>query len=227
MLANGASLTRAAGAAFSSLSVSSRIVLRSSSGLSLVEFGGGFGQVGGGLGQRLFHLLQGHPSSARPKRGEPASYRLGHGQRVAVDATGAGPGAHSQPLAARPRAWRPGATRTLTRCTGSGWIVTSSAVGRHPRSTCTTSASVSLRQLPQRRHHWSASTTRQARTARSGSRRCPQTASPNSSRRQERGNRSAATSSNQRNGLSSGGRATGLPPHRGPSSFCQWSRLRC
>src|SRR5699024_4263694 len=37
---------------------------------------------------------------------------------------------------------------------------------------------------PQRRHHWSNSSTRQARTARSGSRRCPTTSRPSSSRRQ-------------------------------------------
>ncbi|SCC90924.1 Hypothetical protein PFR_JS12-3_16 [Propionibacterium freudenreichii] len=42
-----------------------------------------------------------------------------------------------------------------------------------------------LPSQPQRRHHWSGSTTWQANTARSGSSRCPVTTRPSSSRRQK------------------------------------------
>ncbi len=64
---------------------------------------------------------------------------------------------------------------------------TSSSVGRHPSGSCAsrrTTVSRGAPSQPQRRHHWSGSTTRQASTARSDSSRCPMTSRPSSSSRQ-------------------------------------------
>jgi hypothetical protein len=79
----------------------------------------------------------------------------------------------------------------------------SSTVGRQPSGSCA-SARVTVSRgapsHPQRRHHWSGSTTRQARTARSGSSRCPRTSRPSSSRRQNavRSGRAKAASGTSR-----------------------------
>ncbi len=65
--------------------------------------------------------------------------------------------------------------------------VTSSVVGRQPSGSCASRRRTVSRGVPwqpQRRHHWSASTTRHANTARSGSSRCPSTSRPSSSSRQ-------------------------------------------
>ena len=62
----------------------------------------------------------------------------------------------------------------------------SSVVGRQPNGSCArrrTTVPHPTPSAPQRRHHWSGSTTRQAITARSGSRRCPTATRPSSSRR--------------------------------------------
>jgi len=64
--------------------------------------------------------------------------------------------------------------------------VTSSVVGRHPSGSWArgrVTVSRGAPSHPQRRHHPSGSTTRQARTARSDSSRCPTTCRPSSSRR--------------------------------------------
>ena len=69
--------------------------------------------------------------------------------------------------------------------------VTASVVGRHPNGSCAsrrTTVSRTVPSHPQRRHHrspGSASTTWQARTARSGSSRCPVTSNPKLSSRQK------------------------------------------
>ena len=86
-----------------------------------------------------------------------------------------------------PPGWCPGATRARSRCTGSGgpspaasWVATRTARAPARRTTL----SRGTPSQPQRRHHWSGSTTRQASTARSGSSRWPVTSRPSSSRRQ-------------------------------------------
>ena len=64
--------------------------------------------------------------------------------------------------------------------------VTTSVVGRHPNGSCANSLVTVSRgapSQPQRRHHWSGSTTLHAMTARSGSTRCPTASRPSSSRR--------------------------------------------
>ena len=63
---------------------------------------------------------------------------------------------------------------------------TSNVVGRHPNGSCArrrVTTSCTVPSQPHRRHHRSSSTTRQASTARSGSRRCPVTSNPRPSRR--------------------------------------------
>lgn len=65
--------------------------------------------------------------------------------------------------------------------------VTSSVVGRQPHGSCASrrvTVSRDVPSQPQRRHQLSGSTTRQARTARSGTRRCPTTSRPRSFNRQ-------------------------------------------
>ncbi len=69
-------------------------------------------------------------------------------------------------------------------------IVTSRSVGRQPSGSCASPRATVSRGAPwqpQRRHHPSGSTTRHARTARSGSSRCPVTSRPELVQPGERG----------------------------------------